>query len=67
MPAGKAVLGKKFDASIDDVERFYTAQDKKRWSGRYGLTEEEQKPQRDLKREKKTAVHIKKVWFCADL
>ena len=61
--SGKAVLGKKFDASIDDVERFYTAQDKKRWSGRYGLTEEEQKPQRDLKREKKTAAQLKKYGF----
>ena len=61
--SGKAVLGKKFDASIDDVERFYTAQDKKRWSGRYGLTVEEQKPQRDLKREKKTAAQLKKYGF----
>lgn len=61
--SGKAVLGKKFDASIDDVEQFYTAQDKKRWSGRYGLTEEEQKPQRDLKREKKTAAQLKKYGF----
>lgn len=61
--SGKAVLGKKFDASIDDVERFYIAQDKKRWSGRYGLTEEEQKPQRDLKREKKTAAQLKKYGF----
>lgn len=61
--SGKAILGKKFDASIDDVEQFYTAQDKKRWSGRYGLTEEEQKPQRDLKREKKTAAQLKKYGF----
>ena len=61
--SGKAVLGKKFDASIDDVERFYTAQDKKRWSGRYDLTEEEQKPQRDLKREKKTAAQLIKYGF----
>lgn len=29
---GKTVLGATFDATIDDVERFYTAQDKKRWS-----------------------------------
>lgn len=61
--SGKVVLGKKFDATMDDVERFYTALDKKRWSGRYGLTEEEQKPQRDLKREKKAAAQLKKYGF----
>ena len=61
--SGKAVLGATFDATIDDVEQFYIAQDKKRWSGRYGLTEEEQKPQRDLKREKKTAAQLKKYGF----
>lgn len=61
--SGKAVLGATFDATIDDVEQFYIAQDKKRWSGRYGLTEEEQKPQRDLKRERKAAVRLKKYGF----
>ena len=59
--SGKAVLGAIFDATIDDVERFYIAQDKKRWSGRYGLTEE--KPQRDLNRERKAAVRLKKYGF----
>lgn len=58
--SGKAVLGATFDATIDDVEQFYIAQDKKRWSGRY-YDEEEQ--QRDLKRERKAAVRLKKYGF----
>lgn len=62
--SGKAVLGEKFDASIDDVEQFYTAQDKKRWAHRYNLdAAEEKKPERDLKREKKTAAQLKKYGF----
>ncbi len=61
--SGKAVLGATFDATIDDVEQFYIAQDKIRWSGRYSKTEEEQKTQRDLKRERKAAVRLKKYGF----
>lgn len=62
--SGKAVLGKKFDASIDDVERFYTAQDKKRWAHRYNHdSAEEEKPERNLKREKKVAAQLKKYGF----
>lgn len=62
---GKTVLGATFDATIDDVERFYTAQDKKRWSGRYcnKVHEKEQQPQRDLKREHKAAARLKKYGF----
>lgn len=62
--SGKAVLGKKFDATLDDVERFYTAQDKIRWAHRYNLdAAEEKKPERDLKREKKVAAQLKKYGF----
>ena len=60
--SGKAVLGATFDATIDDVEQFYIAQDKKRWSGRY-YDEEEQQPQRDLKCERKAVVRLKKYGF----
>lgn len=62
---GKIVLGATFDATIDDVERFYTAQDKKRWSGRYcnKAHEREQQPQRDLKREHQAAARLKKYGF----
>lgn len=62
--SGKAVLGKKFDATLDDVERFYTAQDKIRWAHRYNLDAAEgKKPERDLKREKKVAAQLKKYGF----
>ena len=60
--SGKAVLGKKFDATLEDVERFYTVLDKKRWPNRYDI-EEQKPPQRDLKREKKAAAQLKKYGF----
>lgn len=61
---GKVILGAIFDATIDDVERFYTEHEKKRWVGKYcNKYTEDAPPQRDLKRENKVAVRLKKYGF----
>lgn len=61
--SGKAVLGKKFDASIDDVERFYTAQDKKRWAWKYQAQKEKIVDQQKKTQEEKAAAQLKKFGF----
>lgn len=61
--SGKAVLGKKFDASIDDVERFYTALDKKRWAWKYQPQKEKIVDQQKKTQEEKAAAQLKKFGF----
>lgn len=61
--SGKAVLGKKFDASIDDVERFYTALDKKRWEWKYQPQKEKTVDQQKKTQEEKAAAQLKKFGF----
>ena len=61
--SGKAVLGKKFDASIDDVERFYTALDKKRWAWKYQPQKEKIVDQQKKAQEEKAAAQLKKFGF----
>lgn len=61
--SGKVVLGKKFDASIDDVERFYTALDKKRWEWKYQPQKEKTVDQQKKTQEEKAAAQLKKFGF----
>lgn len=61
--SGKTVLGKKYDASIEDVEQFYTAQDKKRWAWKYQPQKEKIVDQQKITQEKKAAAQLKKFGF----